>query len=83
MSLAFILTDTIQALWQTKFNGIVVNGMSTRVYNHTAFIDTSIDQVLGDFPSIANFYEKIPNAITSNNQTWTSTFCHEVDCRSG
>jgi hypothetical protein len=82
MSLAFILTDTIQALWQTKFNGIAVNGNSTWFHSSTAFIDTSIDQILSDFASIANFYEKIPGSATSNNQTWTSTFCHEVDCRS-
>jgi hypothetical protein len=82
VSLAFILTDTIQAFWQTKFNGITVNGKNIQVNGSTAFIDTGIEQVLGDFGSIANFYEKIPGSATSNNQTWTSTFCHEIDCRS-
>jgi Eukaryotic aspartyl protease len=84
MSLAFILTGTIQAYWHTKLDGITTNGNDTKVSTLEAIIDSGSSLVLGNSGSIANIYASIPGSSRVNesdpleNQFWTCTFVMEL-----
>jgi cathepsin D len=73
-------TDTIQAYWQTKFDGIKVNESDIPVSNKQVIIDTGTSLVLGDPDSISNFYKSIPNSepVNGPNGLWSCTFVTEL-----
>ena len=85
MSLAVILTGTIQGFWHTELDDITINGSNTHITTLGAVIDSGSPLILGDRESIANIYAGIPgssrlnvSAESSENQKqfqfWTCTF---------
>ena len=84
MSLAFILTGTIQDLWDTTLDGFTINGNDTQVSNLLAVIDSGSPLILGDRESIANIYAGIPGSSRLNvtdpkqNPLWTCTFITDL-----
>ena len=89
MSLAVILTGTIQDFWHTELDGFTINGNDIHVSTLGAVIDSGIPLILGDNESIANIYAGIPgssrlnvSAETSENQKqfqfWTCTFITDL-----
>jgi hypothetical protein len=84
MTLAFILTGTIQAYWQTKLDGITINGNDTQVNTTEAIIDSGGSLIIGDLDSIANIYAGIPGsnrlegAQPLDNQFWSCTFVTDL-----
>jgi cathepsin D len=73
--------DAIQGYWQTKLDGIAVNGNGVQVSNKDVIIDSGITAVVGDHDSIANFYGNIPDSSTADGLTWTCTFVTEFIVR--
>jgi hypothetical protein len=85
MTLAFILTGMIQGLWNTKLDGITINGNDTQVSTKDAIINSGTSLIIGDHDSIANIYAGIPGSIRLNQsadplevfQYWACTFVTE------
>jgi Eukaryotic aspartyl protease len=88
MTLAFILTGTMQGLWNTKLDGITINGNDTQVSTKDAIINSGTSLIIGDHDSIANIYAGIPGSSQVNEtavlpsdarfQYWTCTFVTEL-----
>jgi hypothetical protein len=84
MSLGFILTGTIQGLWDTTLDGFTINGNDTHVSTLGAVLDSSSPLIFGDHESIANIYAGIPGSSRLNVtdpkqfQLWTCTFITDL-----